>query len=132
PAPSRARWAARAGARESVITDRGCDPANLPVVGGEPVTWTNGTAVAHAILTADGQLASGPIGSGEAFGRVFEAPGTIEYYEAGNPRVIGTIIVKEAPVTAAPSGSMPPTPPPGTLPPDFSPVAPPDPPSSPP
>jgi plastocyanin len=114
---------------EIVITDTGFDPDTLTVFVGEPVTWTNETATEHAILTADGLLDSGPIGPGEAFGHVFEAPGSVEYYEAGNPRVIGTIVVREAPATAPPSGSPEPTPPPGTLPPDFSPVAPSEPPT---
>jgi plastocyanin len=122
---------ARAEDHEITITDAGFDPADLRVVVGEPVTWTNQTATVRAILTADGLLDSGPIGPGEAFGHVFESPGLVEYYEAGNPRVRGTIVVMVVPVTAAPSGSVPPTPPPGTLPPDFSPVAPSEPVASP-
>ncbi len=114
----------RADEHEIAITDTGFDPDRLVVSVGEPVTWTNATTTEHAILTADGSLDSGPIGPGEAFGHVFEAPGTVDYYEAGNPRLIGTIIVMEAAVTEPPSGSAAPTPPPGTLPPDFSPVAP--------
>ena len=90
---------------------------------GEPVTWTNRTTTDHAVLTEDRLHDSGPIGPGEAFGHVFEKPGTVEYYEGGNPRIRATIIVMAAPETEPPSGSQPPTPPPGTLPPDFSPPA---------
>ena len=97
----------RADEHEIAITDTGFDPDRLTVIVGEPVTWTNATTTEHAILTADGSLDSGPIGPGEAFGHVFEAPGPVEYYEAGNPRIIGTIIVMAAPVTESPSTEAP-------------------------
>ena len=109
---------------EIAITNSGFDPDSTTVQVGEPVTWTNMTSTERAVLSADGLLDSGPIGPGEAFGHVFETPAIVDYYEGGNPRVRGTIVVIPAIVTEAPSGSQPPTPPPGTLPPDFSPVAP--------
>jgi plastocyanin len=116
--------AVHADEHEIAITDTGFDPDSITVRVGEPVTWTNATSTEHAILTADGLLDSGPIGPGEAFGHVFETPAIVDYYEGGNPRLRGTIVVIPAAETGAPSGSQPPTPPPGTLPPDFSPVAP--------
>jgi plastocyanin len=103
------------------ITADGFDPPSLTVVAGDAVTWTNETSADHAIRSDDGTLDSGPIGPGEAYGHVFDAPGTFRYADPSDPGFAGTIVVEAAPATSPPSGSLPPTPPPGTLPPDFSP-----------
>jgi hypothetical protein len=52
---------------------------------------------------------------------VFEAPGTFAYHDTTGAGFRGTVVVEAAPVTPRPSGSLAPTPPAGTLPPDFSP-----------
>ena len=123
-AASAAPSPARAVDHAISILDGGFDPAQLTVVVGEPVTWTNTTLSTREITSDDGSLASGPIGPGEAFGHVFDQPGSTEYYDAGNTAIRGMITVLAAPETTIPSGSLEPTPPPGTLPPDFSPQAP--------
>ena len=114
----------RADEQAIAITDAGFVPGEVTVSVGEPVTWTNAGTTEHWIVTSDGELDSGPIGRGAAYGHVFESAGIVEYYDKGDPTVRGRIIVTAAPASEAPSGSLPPTPPPGTLPPDFSPVAP--------
>ena len=89
---------------------------------GEPVTWTNASGVTHTVTSDDGpELDSGPIGPGEAYGHVFEVPGTYAYHCSIHSTMHGTITVLAASATPVPSGSPEPTPPAGTLPPDFSP-----------
>ena len=56
----------------------------------------------------------------QAYGHVFDAPGTVPYHDISGGWA-GTVIVEAAPLTPSPSGSLPPTPPSGTLPPDFHP-----------
>jgi plastocyanin len=112
---------ARTASHEIVITDAGFEPVELTVIVGEPVTWTNTTATEHTVTSDDGTLDSGPLGPGESYGHVFEAPGTIAYHDDFNPGGFGTIVVEAAPATTPPSGTPEPTPPAGTLPPDFSP-----------
>ena len=110
-----------AASHEVAIVDGAFEPATLTVFVGEPVTWTNKGAETHTVTLDDGSLDSGPIAPGEAFGHVFEAPGTYPYHCSIHPAMVATIVVKAAPVTPVPGGSPAPTPPAGTLPPNFSP-----------
>jgi plastocyanin len=112
-----------AAAHEISIVDFAFEPAELTVFTGEPVTWTNNGTTSHTVTSDAGtELDSGPIGPGESFGHVFATPGTFTYHCAfHSTRMVATIIVKAAPVTPVPSGPVAPTPPAGTLPPNFSP-----------
>lgn len=110
-----------AASHEITIRDTGFDPSSLTVVAGEPVTWTNATASQHTVTAVDGSFDSGPIGPGEAFGHVFDTPGTFAYQDTLTPALAGTITVTPAPPTPVTSGPPAPTPPAGTLPPNFSP-----------
>ena len=111
-----------ADSRDLQIVDFAFDPAELTVFTGEPVTWTNASTRGHTVTSDDGaELDGNPIGAGESYGHVFEAPGIYAYHCEIHPRMTGVITVKAAPATPAVSGSVEPTPPTGTLPPDFSP-----------
>jgi plastocyanin len=116
-----AATAASADSHDIAIRDSGYDPVRLTVVAGEPVTWTNETTKDHTVTSDDGTLDSGPLGPGESYGHVFEAAGTFDYHDADDPSLTGTVVVNAAPVTPVPSGPPEPTPPAGTLPPNFSP-----------
>lgn len=111
----------RAASHDITIRDTGFDPASLTVVAGEPVTWTNATKNEHTVTAVDGSFDSGPIGPGEAFGHVFDTPGTFAYQDTMTPALAGTITVTPAPPTPVATGPPAPTPPAGTLPPNFSP-----------
>ena len=100
----------RADEQAIAITDAGFVPGEVTVSVGEPVTWTNAGTTEHWIVTADGELDSGPIGRGAAYGHVFESAGIFEYYDKGDPTVRGRIIVTAAPASEAPSGSSAPDP----------------------
>jgi plastocyanin len=113
---------AHAAAHDIDILESAFQPATLSVIAGEPVTWTNASGVTHTVTSDEGtELDSGPIGPGEAYGHVFETPGTYAYHCSIHSSMKGTITVLAAPATATPSGSPEPTPPAGTLPPNFSP-----------
>lgn len=105
------------------IVDFAFQPVKTTVFVGEPVTWTNASGRDHTVTSDDGtELDSGHIAGGEAYGHVFETAGTYAYHCAIHPdSMAGTITVLEAPATATSSGEATPTPPTGTLPPNFSP-----------
>jgi plastocyanin len=111
-----------AASHEIAITDTGYAPETVTVFVGEPVTWTNESNEAHTITSDEGsELDSGTIQPAEAYGHVFDAPGTHTYHCDRHPdEMAGTIVVEAAPATSEPSGSEP-IPPAGTLPPNFSP-----------
>jgi plastocyanin len=115
--------AVRAEEHAIAITDDGLVPAEVTVVVGELVTWTNHTSLTREVLTPDHELNSGPVGPGQNSGHVFEEPGNWIYFVTGDPRMQGTVHVKAMPELAS-GGSPEMTAPPGTSPPGFSPVAP--------
>ncbi len=82
------------------ITDEGPVPAEVTVVVGEPVTWTNESSETRTVVTPDQELGSGPLGPGESYGHVFEEPGTWLYFVLGEPRLQGTVIVGPSPENA--------------------------------
>ena len=114
----------RAGveAHDIGIVDYAFEPRRVEVEVGEPVTWTNQASRNHTVTSDEGaELDSGELAGGEAFGHVFEQPGTYRYHCAIHPdRMTGVITVVASTVTQAP-GTSEPTPPSGTLPPNFSP-----------
>lgn len=115
--------AVRADAFDVAITDYAFTPANLTVHVGEPVTWTNEAGRNHTVTSdAGSELDSGDIGPGEAFGHVFEAAGTFAYHCSIHPdRMHGKVTVVAATPAPSSNGTPEPTPPTGTLPPNFSP-----------
>jgi plastocyanin len=115
--------AVAADSHDVAIVDYEFRPAVLTVLVGEPVTWTNQSTHDHNVTSdAGAELDSGNLAPGEAYGHVFDTPGTYRYHSANDPtEMTGTIIVELPPASPAPSGEAPGTPPPGTLPPNFSP-----------
>jgi plastocyanin len=103
------------------ITDYAYTPNPLTVTAGSVVTWTNAAGQDHTVTSDSGAtLASGTLGPGDAYGNLFDTPGTYAYHCEIHPaRMKGTIIVVAAAATPIASGSAAPTPPAGTLPPDF-------------
>jgi plastocyanin len=112
----------RADAFDVDITDYAFTPADLTVHVGEPVTWTNSADRDHTVTSDEGELDSENIGPGEAYGHVFETPGKVEYHCTIHPdRMQATITVLAATPAPSRNGTPEPTPPTGTLPPNFSP-----------
>ena len=99
------------------IIDFGFEPKTVTVNAGEVVTWTNTGARSHTVTADKGSFDSGTLAPGDPFANLFDKAGTFTYRCTIHPtRMTGTVIVKAVAKTPAPSG---PTPPPGTLPPDF-------------
>lgn len=112
-----------AASHDIAIVDFEFQPDELTVLVGEPVTWTNNANRNHTVTSDQGtELDGNPVLPGEAYGHVFEVPGTYTYHCEIHPeQMTGTIVVQAAPATPPPSGSPEPTPPPGNLPSDFVP-----------
>ena len=112
----------RAASHDISIVDYEFQPQSITVRAGEPVTWTNSSGRIHTV-TSDGgpELDSGDIGPGEAYGHVFDQPGSYSYHCAIHPDRMKGIVVVEAAATLPPGVTPEPTPPAGTLPPNFSP-----------
>lgn len=104
------------------IVDFAFEPADLTVAQHTAVIWTNTSDQDHSVVQQD-SFDSGTIGPGEAFGHVFDDVGRWMYRCSFHPdRMQGSVTVTA--VEATPTASVI-TPPPGTLPPDFSPKPPP-------
>lgn len=101
------------------ITDGAFEPGSVTVTQGDVVTWTNAGTEQHTVTADDGSFDSGPLSSGDVFGNLFDAPGTFTYHDTHDPTMKGTVVVKAAKPTPTANGTPVPTPPPGTLPPNF-------------
>ena len=86
--------AVRADGPTIVIHDGSFDPPTVTVRVGERVSWTNASSRSVELITADGALDSGEVAPGAGFEHVFDAPGTVEYFVGGDPRVRATIVVE--------------------------------------
>ena len=109
-------------AKDAAITikDFAFTPAKVTVTAGSVVTWTNKGGTAHTVTSNSGStLDSGSIGPGEAYGNLFDTPGTYAYHCEIHSSMKGTIVVTAAAPTPSQVGTPAPTPPAGTLPPGF-------------
>ena len=103
------------------IVDFAFQPSTITVTAGETVTWANAGATTHTVTADDGSFDSGSLDPGNRFANLFDKPGTYTYHCSIHSSMHGTVIVKAAPATPVSTGPATPSPPPGTLPPDFSP-----------
>ncbi len=104
------------------VVDFQYQPPTLTIVAGDDIRWVNGSDQAHTVTADNGSFDSGPFVRDEPFSVVFETAGTFAYHCTIHPdRMKGTIVVTAAPPTPVQSGTPAPTPPAGTLPPNFSP-----------
>jgi plastocyanin len=102
------------------IVDFAFQPATVTIKQGEAVTWTNKGSHDHTVTADDGSFDSGSLSTGDAFANLFLEAGTFQYHDSIYPdRMTGTVVVTPVGATPTPSGSIV-TPPPGTLPPNFS------------
>jgi plastocyanin len=69
-------------------------PAEITVAAGARVTWTNHDDVPHTVTAVDKSFGSKAMDTDDTFGRVFERPGTYEYFCAVHPHMTGRVIVK--------------------------------------
>jgi plastocyanin len=74
-------------------------PANIQVVWGTTVTWTNQDTAVHSVVLphiSDSETdirESGPLNHGQSFNYTFLARGTFQYYCIEHPYMIGIVTV---------------------------------------
>ena len=74
------------------ITDSGFSPTEVSIKAGDTVTWTNDGKIPHTV--AGEGFDSGAINPGKSFSRVFETPGTYDYYCRYHPSETGKVTVR--------------------------------------
>jgi plastocyanin len=77
----------------SDIMGWGYDSANMSVVAGQTVTWTNTGTQQHTVTADDNSFDSGTIDLGATFNLGFSDPGTYAYHCTPHPWMKGTITV---------------------------------------
>jgi plastocyanin len=75
------------------VVDVAFQPADIEVVVGATVDWTNEDPFAHTVTARDGAFDSGTMDDGETFSHTFSEPGTFEYVCAIHPSMTGTVTV---------------------------------------
>ncbi len=74
-------------------------PANIQVVWGTAITWTNQDSAVHSvvlphIVTSETDIReSGPLSQGQSFSYTVLARGTFQYYCIEHPSMVGVVIV---------------------------------------
>jgi plastocyanin len=112
----------RAASHTVAVVDFEYQPQTLTIAAGDDIRWENTSNRQHTVTADNGTFDSGPFVRDEPFSVVFETAGTFAYHCTIHPdRMKGTIVVTAAPPTPVHSGTPAPTPPAGTLPPNFSP-----------
>jgi plastocyanin len=101
-----------AGAEPAVtIVEFAFQPSTITITAGQTVVWTNRGEQNHTVTADDGSFDSGELEPNDAFGNLFEQPGTFTYHCALHPDTMrGTVVVEAAPPTPTPNPNA--TPPP--------------------
>ena len=96
------------------IVDRAFDPADITVVAGETVEWTNSDGEGHTVTASDGSFDSGLMAGGMTFARRFDTPGTVQYACAIHPEMRGSVTVTAPLASPAPPSPAPASPAPAS------------------
>jgi YVTN family beta-propeller protein len=76
------------------ITNFAFAPGAITVKAGEPITWTNNDGAPHTVTFKDRSAGSDSLSPGQTFTRVFEQPGTYEYFCSFHEFMTGRVIVQ--------------------------------------
>ena len=68
-------------------------PAEITVMRGTQVTWTNDDAAPHGLTHKDGAPGKGVLLPGEGVSRVYDTPGTFDYVCSVHPYMTGRVVV---------------------------------------
>ena len=95
-APAAAEAQTTAAEAQVTIDNFSFSPAELAVVAGARVTWTNRDDIPHTTVDRDDprRMKSPPLDTGESFAFTFERPGTYHYFCSLHPHMQGTVIVR--------------------------------------
>jgi amicyanin len=69
------------------------DPPTLTVKAGTTVTWVNADDIPHVVSEKDGKFRSPALDTDDKFSQVFSTAGTVEYFCAIHPHMVGKIVV---------------------------------------
>jgi plastocyanin len=72
-------------------------PATLTVAPGTTVRWVNEDGPVHTVTARDASYNSGVMTTGMEYRRIFDTPGSFEYFCAVHPLMVGEVVVTEAP-----------------------------------
>jgi len=96
--PAASTTPAPSGAKAEAVAIEGFAfaPSTIRAKVGQKITWTNDDAAAHTVTAkSGGELDSGNLAQGASFSFTPERAGTIEYFCAIHPTMLGTIEVSE-------------------------------------
>ena len=94
PAATTAPAKPAAGGESVAIKGFAFAPQTIKAKVGQKITWTNDDSAAHTVTAkSGGELDSGPIAQGSSFSFTPQQAGTIEYFCAIHPSMLGTIEV---------------------------------------
>ncbi|MGE5392826.1 MAG: cupredoxin domain-containing protein [Candidatus Saccharibacteria bacterium] len=105
-----------AGQASIQLTDDAFGPANLNILAGTAVTWTNQGMHTHTVTSDSGAFGSGNLSPGQQFSFTFNSPGIYPYYcrfhgAAGGIGMSGVITVvasgQPSPAASQPGNSRP-------------------------
>jgi YVTN family beta-propeller protein len=68
-------------------------PQALTSKAGDSVTWSNDDGAAHTVTFKDGSAGAKSLAPGESFTRMFDKPGTYDYFCAFHPYMTGRVVV---------------------------------------
>lgn len=71
-------------------------PAEITIPVGGKVVWTNQDDIPHTVTDAANPktIKSGPLDTGDSYSRVFDKPGTYEYFCSLHAHMHGIVVVK--------------------------------------
>jgi plastocyanin len=82
-----------AGAKVS-IAGFAFGPQAIMIKAGDDVTWRNDDRPVHTVTFRDGSAGARSLSPGQTFTRVFEEPGTYQYFCSIHPHMTGTVVVQ--------------------------------------
>jgi plastocyanin len=69
-------------------------PAELTVVKGTTITWTNRDDIPHTVVSPDKAFKSKVLDTDETFSFTFSTPGTFPYFCSLHPKMTGKVVVQ--------------------------------------
>jgi plastocyanin len=69
-------------------------PQAITIKAGDAVTWRNDDSPVHTVTFRDGSAGAKSLSPGQMFTRMFEKPGTYQYFCSIHPHMTGTVVVQ--------------------------------------
>jgi plastocyanin len=69
-------------------------PADLTVMAGTTITWTNRDDIPHTVVSPDKVFKSKVLDTDEKFSYTFATPGTFSYFCSIHPKMTGKVVVR--------------------------------------